>query len=328
MELKLAMFYKKENGIQCELCPKNCKIKEGETGFCRVRKVEGGELIPLTYGKITSIAYDPIEKKPLYHFYPGKVIFSIGSMGCNFACDFCQNWEISQDFPPLQDLSPISAVSLASKHNSIGIAYTYNEPLIWYEYVFETSKIAREKGLKNVLVTNGFVNEAPLKELLPYIDAMNIDLKAFNEKFYRTICKGFLTSVMNTIEVSYKKVHIEITNLLIPNQNDSIEEIVKMVDWISSLSPEIPVHFSRYFPQYKMKEPPTDTRFILKVREIAKKKLKYVYTGNFIDEESNITYCPNCSNVLISRIGYQVEISGIIRGKCKRCGTSLNIVGV
>ncbi|MCK5595691.1 AmmeMemoRadiSam system radical SAM enzyme, partial [bacterium] len=224
-------------------------------------------------------------KKPLYHFYPGKLILSLGTIGCNFACPFCQNWQISQDRNvPTQYMPPSEAVEKALERNSIGIAYTYSEPMIWYEYVMDTAKLAKKKGLKNVLVTNGYINEDPLKELLPLIDAMNIDLKAFDEKFYREICKGDLETVLKTIKISSASCHIEITNLVIPGLNDTIEHFENLVNWIAeNTGANTPLHFSRYFPQYKMKTSSvTPIETLEQAYKIAKEKLKSVYLGNIM----------------------------------------------
>jgi len=257
--MKEALFYElidKDRGIiKCLLCPKECLIKKDQVGFCRVRKNIDKQLYSLIYSKVSSYGMDPIEKKPLYHFYPGTMVLSLGTMGCNFACVFCQNWTISQaniKDVQVEELYPEKAVELALKKNSPGICYTYSEPLIWYEYVLDTARSAKKNNLKNILVTNGFINREPLIKLLPFIDAMNIDLKSFRNSFYQKYCQGSLASVLRTIKIAKSYCHIEITNLIIPDLNDSEEEIKEMVDWISSLSKEIPLHFSRYFPCYKM----------------------------------------------------------------------------
>jgi len=270
---------------------------------------------------------DPIEKKPLYHFYPGTMVLSLGTIGCNFACVFCQNWTISQaniKDVQVEELSPEKAIQLALQNNSSAICYTYSEPSIWYEYVLDTARLAKKNSLKNILVTNGFINREPLIKLLPFIDAMNIDLKSFRNSFYQKYCKGSLSPILNTIELSKKYCHIEITNLIIPGLNDSEEEITEMVDWISSLSKDIPLHFSRYFPCYKMDIEATPISTLQKARSIAQKKLKYVYVGNIWDEEANTTYCSNCKKLLIKRTGYNIVNLGLDKnGKCKHCGTKV-----
>jgi len=270
---------------------------------------------------------DPIEKKPLYHFYPGTMVLSLGTIGCNFTCVFCQNWTISQaniKDVQVEELSPEKAIQLVLQNNSPGVCYTYSEPLIWYEYILDTAKLAKKNNLKNILVTNGFINREPLIKLLPFIDAMNIDLKSFRNSFYQKYCKGSLSPILNTIELSKEYCHVEITNLIIPGLNDSEEEIKEMVDWISSLSKDIPLHFSRYFPCYKMNISATPISTLCKARDIAQKKLKYVYVGNIWDEEANATYCDNCKKLLIKRTGYNIVNLGLDKnGKCKYCGTKV-----
>lgn len=289
-ELHEAMYYTQlESGkVRCDLCPHNCVIIPEKVGICRARKNIAGKLYSLNYGKVTSIALDPIEKKPLYRFHPNTFILSAGTFGCNLKCPFCQNWEIahsiSEDWPNMLYISPDQLVQEALnylRHKNIGIAYTYNEPSIWYEFVYETSKLAREKKLLNVLVTNGFINKQPFLELLPFIDAMNIDMKSFNPSFYKEICKGSLDNVKEIVEIAAPKCHVEITTLIIPGLNDSKEEIGSLAKWIASINPEIVLHLSRYFPNYKMKDrPPTPKKTLEDLRDEALKHLKYVYLGN------------------------------------------------
>jgi len=326
--MKEAMFYKlidKDKGIiKCLLCPKECLIKKGQLGFCRSRKNIDNKLYSLIYSKVSSYGFDPIEKKPLYHFCPGTSILSLGTVGCNFSCSFCQNWTISQgtiENVSVEELSPEEAVQLALDNNSPGIAYTYSEPLIWYEYVLDTAKLAKKNNLKNILVTNGFINQEPLLKLLPFIDALNIDLKSFRNSFYQKYCQGSLAPVLRTIEIAKSYSHIEITNLIIPGLNDQEEEIKGLVNWVASQGENIPLHFSRYFPCYKMNIEATPISTLYKARDIAQKKLKYVYIGNIWDDEANTTYCGNCKRVLIKRTGYNIINLGLDKdGKCKFCG--------
>ncbi len=326
---KKALFWeKKDDGrIQCLLCPVGCLIADGKIGVCMGRKNEQGVLYAINYGRLVSLAIDPIEKKPLYHFHPGANIFSTGPNGCNMNCQNCQNWSISQEECPTDFVSPEDLVKVAAGQNSVGIAYTYTEPLIWYEYVKDTARIAREKNLANVLVTNGYIHEQPLLELLPYIDAMNVDLKSMDEDFYKTNCKAKLPFVLKAIELSYKHgTHIEITNLIIPGLNDSDEQIQALVDFVASLSDRIPLHFSRYFPAYKMNIPATPLQTLQKAFLLAKRKLKYVYVGNAHIPNTSNTYCPNCNNLLIQRDGYSTSIKGIKDKKCDKCGASADVV--
>ena len=281
--LREALFYSKhEKGLLCSLCPKGCLIPENGTGFCRTRHNIGGTLYAANYGACTSYALDPIEKKPLYHFYPGSYILSIGTWGCNFACQFCQNWQIAQGEPQFQELSPEDVVAAAQEAAppNIGIAYTYSEPTVWYEFIFDTAHLAREAGLKNVLVTNGYISPQPLADLLPYIDAMNIDVKAFNEEFYHKICAGSLAEVKATVEMAARHCHVEITTLLVPGLNDDMREIEALASWLAAINPTIPLHLSRYFPRYKMDIPPTPRATMEKAKEAARRHLQYVYLGN------------------------------------------------
>lgn len=330
--MQKALYYEQldEEKVWCHLCPQNCKINPGKNGICRARQNIGGVLYTLNYGQITSWGGDPIEKKPLYHFYPGSNIFSVGTFGCNFRCGFCQNWEIAQGDSAAREVTPEDLVEIALNAQrdtgSIGIAYTYSEPLVWYEYVYDTAKIAHQKGLKNVLVTNGFVQKEPLLELLPLIDAMNIDVKSFTDHYYRTTCSGRLEPVLKTVELAQQLCHVEITNLVVPGMNDSDEEITSLVEWIASLDPAIPLHFSRYFPQYKFDLPPTPLETLTNVLEIAHSKLKYVYAGNAWELNANDTFCSKCGSLLVERSGYGVKVKGLEGQKCKKCGERVAVV--
>ena len=279
-----AKYYKKlENkAVQCVLCPKNCIIGPQKTGFCKTRQNIEGKLYTLIYGLSTGIALDPIEKKPLYHFHPGELVLSVGTRGCNFGCIFCQNWHISQNQDAyLEEITPNELIDEALRLNSFGIAYTYNEPFIWYEFIYDCMKLAKNKGLENIMVTNGYVNQKPLEEILPLIKAMNIDLKAMSNEFYKKVCKGTVDPVLNTIKTAKKKCHVEITNLIIPTLNDSEENIQQLVDWVyQNTGEDTPLHFSRYFPCYELTIMPTPIETLKRAYEIAKKKLKYVYLGN------------------------------------------------
>ncbi len=282
--MKEALYYEKLEKlmVHCRLCPVECVIAPGKHGACGVRVNKGGTLYSEIYGRITSAALDPIEKKPLYHYHPGEYIFSIGTKGCNLHCSFCQNWQISQDLEaPTDGITSKEAVARAKESGSFGIAYTYNEPFIWYEFVLETAKLAKESGLENVLVTNGYVNMEPLEEMLPYINAMNIDLKAFNEDFYRKICAGKLANVREVIKRAAGDCHVELTTLIISGLNDSEKEMREEAEWIrDNVGAETPLHLSRYFPCYKMKVEATPLKTMERAREIAMSSLKYVYLGN------------------------------------------------
>ncbi|MDD4726373.1 MAG: AmmeMemoRadiSam system radical SAM enzyme [Tissierellia bacterium] len=272
--------------IRCEICPHYCNLRNGQVGICRARTNVDGKILSINYGHITSMNLDPIEKKPLRRFHPGKNILSIGSFGCNLSCSFCQNHEIamaSKDEIRAQNIEPDNMIKMAldlAARGNIGIAYTYNEPLVGYEYVRDCSKLARDQGLKNVLVTNGCFNEEPMKELFPYIDAFNIDLKGFTDEFYKKI-GGNLETVKNFIALASNYSHVEITTLIIPDENDSEEEIRELSDFIASIDSNIPLHISRFFPSYKMNyKAPTDISLVYHLADIARENLKYVYQGN------------------------------------------------
>ena len=283
---RVASFYKQieNNNVQCFLCPHNCVIKPEEFGLCSARKNIGGTLYSMNYGKVTSLGLDPIEKKPINMFKQGSYILSAGTFGCNFKCSFCQNWGIAHGDPPVIDISPDELVGKALEtipDGNIGIAYTYNEPTIWYEYILDTARIARDNNLVNVFVTNGYISEEPLNNLLEYIDAMNIDVKAFNEDFYSNYCNGKLDYVKNTVNLAAKKCHIEITTLIIPGLNDEEDEIRRLSEWIHSISEDIPLHLSRFFPNYKMRDRQVPSPQIMyKLKNIASEYLKHVFVGN------------------------------------------------
>jgi pyruvate formate lyase activating enzyme len=331
-----ALFYTKlENlTLRCELCPWHCILKSGQTGICKVRSNEKGKLVTLVYDKVAAFGIDPIEKKPLYHFYPGKQILSIGEVGCNLHCNFCQNHRISQcfatDFDGFQEITSEQIIAKALKTSqNIGIAYTYNEPFTFYEFMFDTAQLAHENGLKNVVVSNGYINPEPLKKLLPFIDAFNIDLKAFTEDFYHKQTKGKLAPVLETLKIIAKSpAHLEITNLVIPELNDNETEFENMVQWIAAeLGNDIPLHLSRYFPQYKLDIQPTPLKKLEKLYALAKKYLQYVYLGNVHEIERSSTYCPNCGKLLVQRNHYNTAVVGInTDNTCKFCGTMIKIV--
>ncbi len=272
--------------VECEICPHRCKIEEGHIGLCKARRNVNGNIVSDNYGKLTSLALDPIEKKPLYHFYPGSRILSVGSYGCNLNCPFCQNCDISMVGADGIETQQVTVPELVGKAlelrsmGNIGIAYTYNEPLIGFEFVRDCATEAKEHGLKNVAVTNGYICEEPLKELLPVIDAFNIDLKGFTEEFYHKL-RGDLATVKRTIELAAENNHVEVTTLIIPGENDSEEEMQELSGWLASLNPDIPLHISRFFPRYRMQDrEATPVNKVYRLAAIARKHLRHVHEGN------------------------------------------------
>jgi pyruvate formate lyase activating enzyme len=313
--------------VRCGLCPQSCVIPEGGHGICLGRVNRGGELQADSFGRCISIAMDPVEKKPLYHVCPGREILSVAPNGCNLRCDFCQNWTIAHEPARTSPLPPSELVRIATDAGSFGIAYTYTEPLVWFEYLLEAGALAREKGLMNVLVTNGVVNEAPLKELLPLVGAMNVDLKSMREEFYREYCHADgLDAVKRTIRLAAEACHVEITNLVIPGLNDSEDEMRALVRFIADVDVRIPLHFTRYFPQHKMTLPATPLSTLGRAVDIAGEKLYYVYLGNVGHEERADTRCPVCDNLLVRRTGYAAALVGLAGHNCARCGRAADIV--
>ncbi len=328
--MKEALFYKKmeEKKVRCFLCPHLCTIKEGKRGICNVRKNVNGELISENYGQVTALGFDPIEKKPLYHYHPGEEILSVGSFGCNLKCDFCQNWEISQsdidNIGRIQSHSVEDIIEIAEKKpGNLGIAYTYNEPIIYYEFMFDIAKLAKEKGLKNVMVTNAFITQDPLEKLIEVIDAFSVDLKAFTDNFYKKKTAAHLKPVLDSLKTIKKhQKFLEITNLIIPGLNDDKKQFSEMIEWIrNELGEDTILHLSRYFPVYRSSVEPTPLQTLKKMYEVAKESLNYVYIGNARIGEGQDTYCPDCGKLLVTRSGYHTDLVGIDKeGKCTNCG--------
>ncbi|MCR4419497.1 MAG: AmmeMemoRadiSam system radical SAM enzyme [Clostridia bacterium] len=329
-----AAFYEKldEGRVRCGLCPHRCVLAPGKKGICGVRENHGGRLYTLNYARVSSWGFDPVEKKPLYHFCPGTVVFSLGTVGCNFHCEFCQNWEIARgDVGATFELGVEALIEVLTRQappHCVGVAYTYSEPSVWYEYVLAASRGVREKGYRNVLVTNGFINPEPLAQLLPYVDALNIDVKSFTDSFYRRVVHGEREPVLRTaIQAKEAGCHVEITTLLVPGLNDGREELEQLVDWIAThLGSDTPLHFSRYFPHYRLRLPPTPVETLRRARELARRKLSFVYLGNVPDAEASTTYCPGCGRPVVERLGYRVSSSGLADGRCRYCGRRLPFV--
>ncbi|MFW2499607.1 AmmeMemoRadiSam system radical SAM enzyme [Clostridium diolis] len=327
MEKKIPFYEEVKDKVRCRICPHNCLIDEDKFGICGVRTLKSKIPIAINYGEVTSMGVDPIEKKPLYHFKPSKDILSIGSFGCNMTCSFCQNYEISQGKPETQYISVEKLIGIIPTiENNIGVAFTYNEPFMWYEYIYDAAKGIKESNTDTsvVVVTNGYINEEPLKKLLPYVDAMNIDLKGYTNRYYNNICGAKLEPVLETIKRCSEYCHVEITTLLVSEENDSLEESRQIAEFIASVDENIPLHLSRYFPRYKMENEATKIEKITEAQNEAKKYLKHVYVGNVQGVDNN-TYCDNCNELLIERNGYSTNVF-IKDNKCPKCGKEINII--
>lgn len=357
MELQEADYYTKlANGkLLCQLCPHSCQLSEGETGLCRVRQNLKGKLYSLVYGRPSSLAIDPVEKKPLFHFLPGSAVFSIGTAGCNQRCVFCQNWSLSQRGPAQVgtiELSPEQAVQTALGENpnapvenwffsprspgvKMGkhgvrcpiIAYTYNEPTIFTEYMLAISKLAKKKGIRNVMHSCGLVNPKPLGDILKVLDSANIDLKYFRDEHYRRHSGGYLQPVLNSIKAIHDAGRwMEITTLVVPGLNDDEDHIRDECQWIyKNIGPDHPIHFSRFYPSYKLVDrPPTEVAKLEKAYEIAREEgLKYVYVGNVAGHDTESTFCPKCEKKIIGREGYNITSMDMQKGACKFCGEKI-----
>ncbi|MCK4798725.1 MAG: AmmeMemoRadiSam system radical SAM enzyme [Spirochaetes bacterium] len=344
-----------EKSVQCHVCAHHCIIPSDKQGFCRTRQNIDGVLYTLIYGSaISPGSVDPIEKKPLYHFHPNSKAFSIATIGCNLRCKHCQNWHISKSYPdsngelalyaekdkkdlnarsfPLTFITPEQVISQAIRTKSDVIAYTYNEPLIWFEFVKDTSILARENGIKNVLVTGGYSSDEANKEYIKFIDAANIDIKGFSNRFYKKIVGvPDFKPVLDTAKFfNDNGVHVEITNLIIPNENDDMDEIQALIDWVfKELGPDIPLHFSAYHPSYHINHPRTPSTVLRKAWKLATDTgLNYVYMGNVLSNEGQNTNCPKCGEILIQRSGYRIKQTGLTtKNTCGNCGESIRIIG-
>jgi pyruvate formate lyase activating enzyme len=320
-----------EGVVRCGLCPRRCVVPPGGRGYCEVRENIDGVYHTLTYGNPCAIHVDPIEKKPFYHFLPTTTAFSIATAGCNLDCKFCQNWHISQARPEEllnYDLPPEQLVEAAVASGSPSIAYTYSEPTIFFEYMLECARLAHEKGLRNVYHSNGYIEPAPLRELAQYLDAANVDLKGFTDEYYRKMSNGSLAPVLRSLEILNEEgVHLELTTLLVPGMNDDPETLAEMCRWVRDhLGSSVPIHFSRFHPQHKLRNlPPTPVERLDMARDIALREgLEYVYVGNVPGHPGNGTYCPACSAELVHRVGYSVELKGLEAGRCSVCGAAVD----
>lgn len=318
--------------LNCKVCERRCLISNGKLGFCNMRENIDGKIYTLNYASASSVAIDPIEKKPLFHFYPGSTVLSLGSVGCNFRCKHCQNWNISQtelEDIRLREILPEDAVNLAKEYNCKSIAWTYNEPTMWLEYTIDSAKLAKKQGLKTIYVTNGYMTEESLEMIGPYLDAANIDLKGMSEQFYKELCDARMQPVLDNIKRIYdKKIHLEITNLMIPGYNDSEKNIKELVNFmVEEIGVKVPLHFTRFFPYYKLKNiQPTPVTDLEKAYEIAKNAgMKYVYIGNVPSGSGENTYCYGCGELLIERNNYQIKDHIQKENKCPTCNAGIDI---
>jgi pyruvate formate lyase activating enzyme len=316
--------------VQCELCPKRCLIKQGQSGECRVRINIDGVLRTVVYGYPCAIHIDPIEKKPFFHFLPGTKTFSLATVGCNLHCKNCQNWEISQANPEDSQATfcpPAKLVELTSNYNCPSLSYTYTDPVIFYEYTYDTAKLAGLSNIRNTLITAGYINQEPWKKLLEYVDAARIDLKSMSEDFYRDVCSGTLRPVLDTLVLTKAGgVHLEVINLVIPTLNDKPQQIRELARWVrANLGSDTPLHFSQFYPQYKMRHlPPTSAQTLDTAREIALSEgLYYVYIGNILSATGQNTYCPGCKEMLIERSGFTMLENRLKDGCCPKCGKEI-----
>ncbi len=318
------------NKVRCLLCPRQCVIPDGGSGFCLIRKNVGGKLYTTTYGELSSANYDPVEKKPLYHFYPSSNIFSIGTNGCNLDCKSCQNWEIARRVTPRQSISFEDLVKLAGQYGSIGVAYTYNDPIVWFEYVKDAARVIKDAGLVNVMVTNGNINMDALKELLPFMDAFNVDLKGMDKGFYERFSSMPNANVWSVCEeIKRAGKHLELTKLIVPGFDEFTPEYFERFGkWVSeNLGENVPLHYSRFFPAYKLLDTtPTPVDVIDMAYKVTKQYLNYVYVGNVMDETRESTYCPKCGQMLVKRKGYDVQVLFTKDGKCPKCGRPVDFI--
>jgi pyruvate formate lyase activating enzyme len=323
-----ARFYEKLPGkrIQCKLCPRGCMVGDGGRGHCRVRENRGGKYYSLVHSRVCAAHVDPVEKKPFFHFYPGVLAFSIATAGCNVNCKFCQNWEISQAKPedlPAACLPPADVAATAKRNQCAAVAFTYSEPTVFNEYVTDTADAVREQGLKSIVVSNGFIQQEPLKKLCRHVDAIKIDLKAFSSSYYRDVVNGELQPILDTLVTIRKQQRwLEIVHLVVPTLNDRDAEFRELARWVkSNLGPEVPIHFTRFRPLYLLKNlPPTPVETLERAKAIADTEgLRYVYIGNVPGHPAENTYCPKCKRLLIERAGFTVTQMHVRKGKCEYC---------
>lgn len=319
--------------VRCRLCPLACVIAPGRLGACRVRANDDGRLVSLNYGRVAAAAVEPIEKKPLYHFHPGSFVYSLGAHGCNLHCAYCQNWKISQRTATGPRVSPRAAVRAAQAAREadgrlIGLAFTYTEPIVWFEYVRDAAALAHAAGLSVVLKTAGFVNPEPLQRLLEWADALNIDVKAFREEFYRSVCGGGLEPVRRTVEAAVRAGrHVEVSALVVPGRNDEPSEMDELASWLAGLDPRIPLHLPRFYPNWRLDGQPAGEDALEALRRVASRHLPYVYVGGTWQAGHTATLCPGCGQSLVQRDGFRVRATGLSGRCCSGCGRPADFAG-
>jgi pyruvate formate lyase activating enzyme len=332
IKTKLSPYFRPLGGgqIQCELCPKGCRVPKGKRGFCRVRENREGKLYSLVHGNPCVIHLDPIEREPFFHLLPGTYALTLSTAGCNFRCKFCENWEISQAFPEdvySYEVAPEGVVKKAKEMRARSIAYTYGEPVVFYEYMVDVCSSAKKAGLLNIMHSAGFINQGPLRSLCKVLDAAHIDLKGFTDRFYHELCSGELAPVLETLRtLKQEKIHVEITNIMIPTRNDDMSMVRELSLWVKrELGADTPIHFSRFYPLYKLKRlPTTPVRTLEKARAVALSTgLEYVYIGRVPGHEGWNTYCPKCKKMVIQRTGYMIGEMYLKGGKCGYCGAPI-----
>jgi pyruvate formate lyase activating enzyme len=332
---KEAMLYEKlDSVLNCHVCQRRCIISNGKTGFCEMRQNQDGILYTLNYAATSSVAVDPIEKKPLFHFYPGSMVFSLGSLGCNFRCSYCQNWNISQadiNKTSTRDMPPEEAIRLTQEYGCQSIAWTYNEPTMWFEYTYNSAKLAKKENINTIYVTNGYMSEEVLELISPILDAANVDLKGMSDSFYKELCEARLQPVLDNIQRMYDSgIHLEITNLVIPGYNDSEEDLKALIKFMAEeVGVEVPLHFSRFFPYYQLKDVhPTPVEALEKAQKMAYEAgLKYVYVGNVPGGDGENTHCPKCQELLIKRDGFHILVNKLNKeNKCPECGAGVDLI--
>lgn len=326
-QVEVAFQHREGDKILCDTCPQRCALGDGDLGKCGGRQVIEGRFYAINYGQVCTLQLDPIEKKPLYHFYPGSEILSVGPNGCNLSCEWCLNWQVTQKPAPTRVIMPSDLADIVDAVDGIGAAYTFAEPLIWFEFIRDAGQILHDRDLLNIFITNGYINAEPLREILPIADAFNVDLKSHDDACYRNLCGGCLEDVQRTIRMIWDAgKSLEITHLLVTGVNDNLRSVEQIVDWVAGLDQSIPLHLTRFFGTERYNSPSTGIEFMTEAYELARSKLDWVYLGNLWTGQGQNSVCPKCGEILIERNGYDVQIKGLDGSRCRKCGRDLNFV--